>query len=95
MLNFYFQIILLTHVINNVKYISPDNVKNIPLMLTKACIDPHSLVKVMPIYKVDMIMKFGIFMETCRVIMHGRMSRLFILGPKGYVIMPMLLCNVI
>ena len=33
-----------------------DNVKNFPLMLTKACINPHSLVEVMPIYKVDLIM---------------------------------------
>ena len=36
----------------NAKYISMENVKKFPMMLTKACIDPHNL-KIIPLYQVE------------------------------------------
>ena len=54
---YYDQVFLMTHVINNAKYISMNNVKNFPMMLTKACIDPYSVVNAISLPKVQITCK--------------------------------------
>ena len=43
---------MMVHTLNNLKFISKDTVRDFPMMLTKACVDPSSKVDQTLFYKV-------------------------------------------